>query len=42
MFRVGKADTAEIAVAEHHGFGAQPAQILVAEIEADKLPIGPC
>lgn len=42
MFGLGKVDAAEITVAEHHAFSAQPTQILVTEIPTDKFPINPC
>jgi hypothetical protein len=42
VLRLGKIDAAEIAVAKHYAFSVQPAQILVAEILANKLLIGPC
>ena len=41
VFGLGEVDTAEVALVEHHTFGAQPAQILVAEVMSDELPFGP-
>ena len=34
-------DTAEVALVEHHAFGAQPAEIVVAEVVADEFPLDP-
>ena len=34
-------DTTEVALIEHHSFGAQAAEIVVAEVMSDELPFGP-
>ncbi len=34
-------DAAKVALVEHHAFGAQPAQIVVAEVMADEFPFDP-
>ena len=41
MLGLGEVDTAEVALVEHHPLGAQPAEILVAEVVADEFPFGP-
>ena len=41
MFGLREVDTAEVALVEHHPFGAQAAEILVAEVVSDEFPFGP-
>ena len=41
VFGLGQVDPAEVAFGEHDAFGAQPVQLLVAEVVADELAIGP-
>jgi len=41
MFGFGQVHAAEIALVEHRTFGAQPTQILVAEIVRDEFPLYP-
>ena len=41
VFGLRKVDTAEVALVEHHPFGAQPAEILVAEVVSDEFSFDP-
>ena len=41
MLGLGEIDAAEIAFGEHDALGAQPAEIVVAEVVADEFAIGP-
>ena len=41
MLGFGHVDAAEVAFGEHDALGAQPAQILVAEVVAVEFPFGP-
>ena len=41
MLRLGEIDAAEIAFGEYHSLGAQPAEVVVAEVTADEFAIRP-
>ena len=41
MLRPGEIDAAEIAFGEYHALGAQPTEVVVAEVTADEFAIRP-
>ena len=41
MFGLAKVDAAEVALGEHHTFGPQPSQVVVAKIVLDEFPFRP-